>query len=437
MNASLLHHLLADNPWLRDPGRAADAWSRLPPSVVPRVVPGIETWPVPGKAHLVVGPRQAGKSTFLWAWCRDRATLPLLVDAEEPLIREWSRHPALAAADLLELVAPDTPILVEEAQHLPEAGLFLKGLVDRRFPNPLLVSGSSSFHLLAHTRESLAGRAVRVRLLPFGLNEIAPAATGRPPASWREEVRALARRHAVMGGYPEAWLSENPAAVLAHLLQAFVMRDASDLFRIQHLGAFQTLLRLLAGQVGSLANLSEWASLCGVSRPTISSYLDLLTETHLVHVVPPFVGGKRAEVTGRPKVFFADNGLRNAQSRAFQPFEERLDRGPLFENQIIAELVKLHAAQPSDPPVRYWRSTSGAEVDAVLEGNDGLTGVEVKASFLQRPELSRSARSFMEAYRPARFIVVNLSLVAKDTLGDTTVHWVGPEWLVGGDSALP
>ena len=100
MNASLLHHLLADNPWLRDPGRAADAWSRLPPSVVPRVVPGIETWPVPGKAHLVVGPRQAGKSTFLWAWCRDRATLPLLVDAEEPLIREWSRHPALAAADV-------------------------------------------------------------------------------------------------------------------------------------------------------------------------------------------------------------------------------------------------------------------------------------------------------------------------------------------------
>jgi predicted AAA+ superfamily ATPase len=177
--------------------------------------------------------------------------------------------------------------------------------------------------------------------------------------------------------------------------------------------------------------------LCGVSRPTISSYLDLLAETHLVHVVPPFVGGKRAEVTGRPKVFFADNGLRNAVARAFQPFDDRLDRGPLFENWVVAELIKRHAAFPSDAPVRYWRSASGAEVDAVLEADDGLTGVEVKASALQRPELSRSARSFLDAYRPVRFVVVNLALVATEDVGGTAVHWVGPEWLAADGSDRP
>jgi uncharacterized protein len=437
VDSPLLRLLKTDNPWLERPEQAVEVFeAHLPMAWTPRRAAFTDGWPVPGKAHLIVGARQVGKSSLIWRWCQKRGAPPLLLNAEEPLIREWSRHPALAARDLAALCAPDTPILVEEAQHLDEAGLFVKGLIDRRLPNPLFVTGSSSFHLLARTRESLAGRATRVRMSPLSLSEITCDDEGLAPLVRRHRAREIAARMAVVGGYPEAWTSENPEAVLALLVDAFVMRDASDLFRIRSLSAFRRLLGLLAGQSGSLINLSEWAGLCGVSRPTIESYLEILVETHLAHVLSPFVGGRRAELTGRPKVYLADNGVRNLIANALQPFEDRLDRGPLFESWVAAELMKhLNPLHPADT-LHFWRSRSGAEVDFVLRRPDGLVGVEVKATALPRPKLSRSARSFIEAYEPARLWVVNLELEAEEELGKTRVRWVGPEWLAGADVAF-
>jgi uncharacterized protein len=433
MNDSLLRLITADNPWLEDPARAPEVFARhLPDSWRPRRAAYTERWPISGKAHVVIGARQVGKSSLIWRWCQERGAPPLLLSAEEPAIQEWARQPALAAQDLSELVSPGTPILLEEAQHLGEAGLFVKGLIDRRLPNPLFVTGSSSFHLLARTRESLAGRAVRVRLPPLSLHELTLADTDDPPLIRRRRAREVARRMAVLGGYPEVWSSETPAVVLARLVDAFVMRDASDLFRIRNLGAFRKLLSLLAGQSGSLVNLTEWAGICGVSRPTIESYLEILVETHLAHALRPFVGGKRAELTGHAKVYLADNGVRNLIANALQAFDDRLDRGPLFESWVAAELMKhLDPLHPADT-LHYWRSRAGAEVDFVLTRPDGLVGVEVKASAPPRPRLTRSARSFIDAYAPARFWIVNLDLVAEERVGETEVRWVGPEWL-GGD----
>ena len=429
MDARLSSLLIADNPWLEAPGDAARAFEgRVPAAPVPRRVPGLASWPVARHAHLVVGPRRAGKTTLVWLWCQGRGQPPLLLNAEEPVLREWSSSPALAARDLSALVGPEVPILLDEAQRLPEAGLFVKGLIDRGLPNPLFVTGSSSFHLLAKTRESLAGRAVRVVLHPFSLAELAETLPPGAPALRAHGVRQLAQRHLVSGGYPDAWLAADPRPVLQRLVEGVVLRDASDLFRVQHLDAFHRLLRLIAGQVGSLVNLSEWAGICGVARATISAYLDLLVETHLVHLVAPFAGGRRAEVTGRPKVFVVDTGVRNLLVNALSPLDERPDRGPAFENWVAGELLKRQPALLG-PGVRFWRSTSGAEVDFVLEGDDGLTGVEVKAAALHRPALSRSARSFIDAYRPARFVVLNLGLEHEEALGTTTVSWVGPEWL--------
>lgn len=430
MDARLVDLLRAENPWIEAPERAAEVWPvHLPAAPLARQVLGREAWPVARHAHLVVGARRVGKSTLVWLWCQSRGRPPLLLNAEEPAIREWSQSPALAARDLAALVGPETPILLDEAQRLPEAGLFVKGLVDRGLPNPLFVTGSSSFHLLAKTRESLAGRAVRVVLHPFSLAEVEPAGEHLPAVVRRARLRELAFRHAVVGGYPDAWLARDPQPVLERLVEAVVMRDASDLFRVQHLGAFRTLLRLIAGQTGSLVNLSEWASVCGVARATISTYLDLLIETHVVYVVPPFAGGKRAEVTGRPKVYLADTGVRNLLLNALQPFDDRPDRGALFESWVAGELHKRLPPLLPVPGLRFWRSTSGAEVDFVLEGEHGLTGIEVKATPLNRPALSRSSRSFIEAYHPAEFVVVNLGLDHEETVGSTRVRWVGPEWV--------
>jgi uncharacterized protein len=418
--------LLRDNPWLLDPERLGD-WLRLrlPSPYLPRLAASKaqERWDEPDRAHLVVGPRQAGKSTALWAHLARRDEPALFLDCEQGIVREWCRSAPLFLEDLEKLVPQPVTLFFEEIQHLEEAGLFLKGLVDRRIGVPILVTGSSSYHLGARTRESLAGRATRTRLLPLSFAEVCQDLADKPAIArgrLREERFA---RHLVFGGYPAVWLSDTPEVLLNDLVEAIVLRDASDLFRITRPDAFRQLLRLLAGQIGSLVNLSEWASILGIGRDTVASYLDILESGHILMTLSPFAGGKRVELTARPKVFLLDNGIRNRLVYDFRSLEERTDAGPLLENWVATELWKV---LPDGATLHFWRSASGAEVDFVIARGDRILPVEVKASRLGRPVFSRSLRSFLEAYQPATTLIVNAGLSHVGREGATTVEWILP-----------
>ncbi len=199
----------------------------------------------PGRATLVVGPRQAGKSTWAWQELRRLDPALLLVNCEEPLVRTWLTSPGLVLADLEETFGAQVRrLLLEEVQHLADAGLLVKGLVDRRTGLSVVVTGSASFHLGGETRESLAGRAGYLTLYPFSLDEVCQDLTGLPPGLSRLRRQERFERHVVTGGYPAAWCSPTPELVLADLVTAFLLRDASDLFRIERPDAFQGLLRL-------------------------------------------------------------------------------------------------------------------------------------------------------------------------------------------------
>ena len=421
--------LLKDNPWLQEPASLED-WLRLrlPPIYLPRLAAAKarERWSEADRAHLVIGPRQAGKSTALWAYLSERGEPALFVDCEQGLVRQWCRSAPLFLADLEGLVAHPVTLFFEEIQHLEEAGLFLKGLIDRKVGVPVLVTGSSSYHLGARTRESLAGRASRTRLLPLSFPEVCQELADKPAIVRDRLEEERFARHLVFGGYPGVWLSGNPEVLLTDLLEAMVLRDASDLFRIARPDAFRQLLRLLAGQTGSLVNLSEWASILGISRDTVASYLDILESSHLIVILSPFAGGKRVELTARPKVYLLDNGLRNRLLHDFRPLEERTDAGPLLESWVATELWK---ALPEGATLHFWRSASGAEVDFVLARGDHLLPVEVKAGRRERPLPSRSLRSFLEAYQPALAFVLNLSLAHGVRVGETAVEWILPNQL--------
>ncbi len=413
-----------ENPWLvRPEGWQVEIGSRLPVPFVPRRQVGVHRVEEEGfprdKATLVVGPRQAGKSSWVWRQLQEASAPPLFLSCELPAVREACRDPSAFLAGVSSLGQRPGALFLEEAQHLDEAGLFLKGLVDRRAPWPVVVTGSSSYHLRARTRESLAGRAARVRLLPFRIGEVDADV---PPGTIHDAERGRRlRRHLQIGGYPGVWTAERPEEELAALVEAFVIRDASDLYRLERPDAFRTLLQLAARQVGSGVNLSEWASLASVSVPTVSSYLSIMEEAHLLVRVPVFAGGKRAELTRQPKLYFVDCGLRNRLVGDFSPLEARADAGPLLENFVLSE---LHKALPLGASVRWWRTKSGAEVDFVLTSGDALVAIEVKATTMKRPMLPRSARSFIEAYSPRRFYVVNLELDASEKLGQTSVRWL-------------
>lgn len=438
MERQILERLRRTNPWLfpGGPGPGDVAPGRPPVPWVERtqMEPGRLTRP--GKAHLVVGPRQAGKSSLVWSILRGYRR-PLHLNMEDRRVRAWCDFPVDLLADVVDALGePPEALFLEEAQWLPEAGLFIKGLVDLAPPFPLIVTGSAALDVRSRLRESMAGRARWHVLLPLSLAEVAPS-EGRFPARLALERTAALRRMLEVGGYPDAWLSDTPAEELDDLVDAFLVRDASDLFQVDRLDAFELLLRLCAGQVGSLVNQAELASLSAVSAPTVRRYLSLMQGARIIELVPAFSGGKRRELTTARKVYFFDNGLRNAvRSTVGVPGAEEEDRGPRVENWVFTELAK---ALPWRQPIRYWRSGSGAEVDFVVPRRDRLLAIEVKAGRLGRPKLARSSRSFIEAYEPGEFWILNQELEHEGLLGRTRVRWLKlidlPElvgaWLAG------
>jgi len=385
-------------------------------------------FPAENRACMVTGPRQAGKSTLIWHTVSGMNQRAVLLNCEEPAIKEWLISPSVFLSELDEMVPHAEIIFLEEVQHLRDAGIFIKGIVDLKSGLKIFVTGSSSFHLEARTRESLAGRVDRHLLLPFSLQELVSSDTMKETAK-AVKVRDLLERMLVYGGYPSVVFSDEPQAELARLAEAFIIRDASDRFRISNTAAFRKLLSLAASQIGNLVNFSEWGAICGISNDTAANYVALLEESHIIRMVRPFSGGKRAEITSSPKVFFLDNGIRNTMFGGFRAFSDRVDTGVLVENLVFTELAKR--VNPLLDGLYFWRNKSGAEVDFVLERQGMLTGIEVKAGDC-RGRISRSSRSFIEAYAPHDFIVVNSREYPGIKVASTDVRFLQPEDLADG-----
>lgn len=434
MDRGALLRLEEYNPWLADPVAWPAAAERFLPDRPIARHSGLEL--ELDRIELVIGPRQAGKSTLLWLAASELKSPPLVVNLDDALLRSLCQSGAGFLAEVRSLGFSPSAFILEEVQQLEEAGLFLKSLADLRPGVPILVTGSSSFHLRSRTRESLAGRARRTTLLPFSLSEVSAAARVECPPHRRGLVPAeCLQRMLRFGGYPRVWLASDEreaSRTLLDLVESLIIRDASDLYRIRRPDAFRLMLQLAAGQVGNLVNRAEYASLCGVNATTVAEYMEILEETHVIRLVRPFLGGRRAELTSTPKLFFVDNGLRNHLQGGFAQFQSRGDRGALLENFVFSELAKH--LEPLDD-LRYWRTRNGAEVDFVLRRGERIVAIEVKAAEMRRPTISRSSRSFIEAYRPAALLVVNPGREAEGEIGGTRVVHCLPERMVG--SALP
>ena len=424
--AEIQNRIRQMNPWMTYPDQAGAYISRLlPPVYVDRAA---ERSAVSDqRANLIVGCRQSGKSTMIWHRIGGFAPNILFLNMEDPLLRSGLASPV----ELAELVREDykfvEALFIDEIQHMEEAGLFVKGLIDSRLGIPVWVSGSSSYDLRSKTRESLAGRAVRRRLLPFSAGELLDHARPSNPVEKRHIHESIVSMQLVFGSYPAVYLAEDRVErimLLSDLAEALILRDASDLFKIKRVDAFRKLLSLLAGQIGNLVNLSELASICNVDVGTVSSYIEILEQSHIVKKALPFAEGKRREITGTPKVYFIDNGIRNQLLNAFSTQTEiRPDKGQLFENWAFGEITKELGIQDS---LKFWRSKSGAEVDFVIEHGGNIFPMEVKFASLKNPEISRSMRSFIDAYRPEEFVLLNMALEKTVEIGRTRLLFTTP-----------
>jgi len=312
----------------------------------------------------VTGPRQSGKTTLA------RMTFPDLpyVSLETPSEREF------AGDDPVGFLArfPDGAIF-DEIQRAPDLLSYLQGIVDEDpTPGRFVLTGSQNLTLMEGVSQSLAGRTALLELLPLELAEIRRFGDATPDLSailWR-------------GGYPRIHDRGLPAAQwLSDYTATYLERDVRSLLAVGDIGAFHTFLRMCAGRVGQLLNLSSLAADCGVSQPTARHWLSTLEASFIVFRLQPFHANLGKRLTKRPKLYFHDSGLAANLLGIEEPGQlaNHPLRGAMFEGWVVSEIVKWHRHRGLRPEISFYRERDRLEVDLVIENGADLTLIEAKA----------------------------------------------------------
>lgn len=396
---------------------------------------------------LLIGPRQAGKTTLLQALIRqlrDEGHLCLFfnLDIDTDAQHFTSQHRFVERINAL-ANGKAAYIFIDEVQRIENAGLFLKGIYDRQLPYKFIATGSGSLELKEKIAESLVGRKRNFYLYTVSIEEFASyraegwheGEMGRLLATDPILEDQLLREYLTFGGYPRVVTAAAPAeknAILAEIFQGYIERDIRLLLQLEKSRSFVTLLQLLASRIGQLVNYNDLSKHAEISIPTIKNYLWYSEKTFITAAITPFFRNKEKEIVKAPQYYFLDPGLRNFLLGIQQPEKQPEDFGFLFQ-QLVYRLLEEHF-RDSVASIHYWRTQNQAEVDFVINIGMNLIPVEVKATPMKQPNIGRSLRSFIEHYQPKEAWVINRSLREKVQMDSTTV-WFRPwhELLRGTD----
>jgi predicted AAA+ superfamily ATPase len=359
-----------------------------------------------GKAIILMGARQVGKTTLIKRLLTGVEGV-LWLNADEARTR--ALFDGLSAAAFAPYLAGYSTVVVDEAQRIEDVGLKLKILQDAFGEGiQVIATGSSSFELANKINEPMTGRKWEYELLPLSAAEMAAH-----HGLFAEEGELDARLR--YGWYPDVVSRPGDSReVLSELASDYLYRDVFRMGRVRKAASFERLVRALAYQIGSQVNLTELGSLVGLDKKTVEAYVSLLEQAYIVFRVGSLARNLRNELTTSSKVFFYDVGIRNAVIGDFAAPGTRSDIGPLFENFVIAELVKAHRGRVG----RFWRTSAGAEVDYVTGAGDALSAFEVKWNPGRGAKIPRA---FLDAYRPVRTTVVNRANAVKLALEETAL----------------
>ena len=351
-----------------------------------------------GKAIAVFGARQVGKTTLLGRLA-EGADHPVFMDCDNPDDRALLSKPDKTR--LAALAKGADMLLVDEAQRVPGIGMALKMLVDSiGRSTQIVVTGSSALELAQGVFESAAGRVFEYRLHPLSHSELVGAAGGDD----REERRLLERR-LVFGSYPEVVGAPDADArrILAAIADGALYKDVFALGTIRKPDLFVRLVQCLALQVGSEVSAGELAGMTGLDRATVDTYIDLLEKTFVVFRLPSLSRNARNELRKGRKIYFWDNGVRNAVIGNFAPLSLRQDAGALWENRMVSERKKLADWAQHGTRSYFWRTLAQSEIDYVEETDGVLRAWEFKWGSGRK---ARLPATFATAYPGTPFSVV-------------------------------
>lgn len=349
-----------------------------------------------GKAILLLGPRQCGKSTLIETLLE--GVEHFYMNGDEADVREILTN--TTSTRLKALVGGKKVVFIDEAQRIPTIGITLKLFTDQIKDVQVIATGSSAFELSNQVNEPLTGRKYEYMLYPLSFGEMV-----RHHGLLAE--KRLIEHRLIYGYYPEIVTKQGEEKELLKLLAAsYLYKDLLILEQIQKPALLEKLLKALALQVGSEVNYHELAQTIGSDGKTIDRYIDLLEKAFVVFRLPALSRNVRNEIKKGKKVYFYDCGIRNAIINNFKPMEARNDVGALWENYVIAERVKKVRYQQKEVAHYFWRTTQQQEIDLIEEDENGMTAFEIKWN---PKEKVRFSQTFAANYPSAGNMVISVA----------------------------
>ncbi len=323
-----------------------------------------------GKAIILVGPRQVGKTTLIRNLLKNKSFL--FLDGDDPVAQRILKN--ANTEQLRDLIKESPFVFIDEAQRIENIGITLKLITDQIKSTQLFITGSSSFEIGNLMREPLTGRKWEYTLYPVSWKEFRDY-VGLLKAEQQLPLRL------VYGMYPEIITHPNDEyELLKQLTESYLYKDILSYSGIRKPEILNNLLRALAFQVGSEVSYRELALLLGVDTKTVSAYIDLLEQAYVIFKLTPFSRNLRNEIKRNQKIYFYDNGLLNTVKGNLNPWETREDKGMLWENFLVSERIKKNSYELSLTQSYFWRTQQQQEVDYVEESGGKVMGYEFKWS---------------------------------------------------------
>lgn len=356
------------------------------------------------KVIILYGPRQVGKTTLLNS-LQNEYPDSLYLNCDESDIREALNDTTTTELSLL--FNNKKLVLIDEAQRVKNIGLTLKLVVDNMKDIQVIATGSSTFDLSNKIREPLTGRKIEYMLFPPAVFEL--------KSKYSElELNRLLEDMLVYGNYPAVRLlsnTENRESTLSEIATSYVYKDILQMERIKYPEKLEKLMRAIAHQVGNEVSYTELASTCELSRATVEEYIRILEQAYIIFKLEPYSNNKRRTLKKLRKIYFWDNGIRNALIKDFRPVGFRNDVGALFENFFISEKLKGNITDSKLVTSYFWRAYGGEEIDYIEEKEGSLVGYECKVKY-EGKTITKSKNAPVE-----KCAVVTMSTVIREIQG--------------------
>ena len=349
-----------------------------------------------GKAIILFGPRQSGKTTLVEKIAGNAGVPFLMRNGDEPDTREHFEN--VTSTSLKALIGDARLLVIDEAQRIRNIGLTIKLITDNLPDVQVMATGSSAFELAETIHEPLTGRKYEHFLFPLSFEEMA-AFNGM------QEERRLLEHRLIFGYYPD--VINHPCQEPRHLAllsDSYLYKDLFAYEGIKKPSLLQKLLKALALQLGNEVSYNELSRLIGADKETVERYIDLLEKAYVIFQLNGFSRNLRTEIRKSRKIYFLDNGIRNAIISNFSPPGLRTDTGALWENFLVSERRKLNSYHDFYGSTFFWRTTQQQEIDYLEEKDNFLNAFEFKfgTDMKKAPPLT-----FTRGYPESRFGTIN------------------------------